>query len=221
MCETHRQRWRRHGHPLQKTIKKKDLKPYLRYVEGLIKRDTTGKIKVGLQRIRDLIHAEAYTVYADFYERGRAMNARWVKACTEILRVLKSSDPSKPAIVIAAMFLIWADKPYLFVSDRGFYFEMVRQFRSLMPYNTGSYWNQRTGKVHKVYKDLSPRVVELMGVTVLDPYLSWVALVMDRWQRKKKQKDEAYSLIREGLSAGTWGTLGDGSQLDYGLDHGS
>ncbi len=173
------------------------------YVERLIERDASGKIKAGLDRLKGILQAEAMGVYMDFYERGRAMNKRWVDACTEILHVLKATDSIRPAVIMASMFLLWLEAPSRFVSDRAFYFQLVRAFRSLAPRNIGSYYNYKTGKVKRVYKNLSPKIMELMGDTILSPYVPWVAHVRKKWEQEKKQKDEAYSLIREGLSAGT------------------
>jgi len=175
------------------------LKPYREYVEGLVERDSSGKIKAGLKRLRDILEKKCLVVYQDFWGRGRPMNRVWVKACTEILSVLRASDEIGPAVVVASMFLLWKDRSYRFVSDRGFYFQLVRMFRSLAPQNTGVYYDHMTGKPKRVYKDLSSSVMEYIGSTILTPYVSWVAAVLNKRNNENRAQEEARRLFTEGM----------------------
>jgi len=199
MCEAHRQRWRRHGDPKQATINQKELKPYIRYAEKLIRRNTSGKIEEALSRLKVILEASSKDTVADFYERGRAMRVFDVKASNEILRVLASTDVTKPAVVIAAMFLLSLDQPHRFVSDRGFIFQLVRAFRSLSAVNVGSYYNHKTGKVHRAYKDMSPKVVETIGDVLVEHYNSWAARVVGRYRDERSQMEQTKKLLNEGF----------------------
>lgn len=199
MCESHRQRWRRHGDPLQETISQKDIRPNVRLVERLIKRDTSGKIEAGLRQINTLLELSAQEVVSEYYHQGRPMNKTWVKANYEILKVIKGSNAIQIGITIAAVFLLQRDDPRRFVSDRGMIFQLVRKFRSLSDLNIGSYYNHETGKVTKVYKDLSAKVIEYMGKRIIEYYKSWVAMVIVKYESENHSLDEANYLIKGGF----------------------
>lgn len=198
MCESHRQRWRRHGDPLQPTIKKSELKTYIRFVERLIDQDQSGRVSTALMSIKTHLESKALGVVGDF-DRGRPGDYRRVRACRELLNVSKATDHIKPALLMGAMFLLWQEQPYRFASDRGFYFEMTRLFRSLAPQNTASYWNHKTGRAHKVYRELSHSVISTIGDMILEPYLPWIARVKASWEAHRNHRAEISRLLNEGL----------------------
>jgi len=169
-------------------------------VERLLDLDQSGKISTALIRIKSYLEAEAMGIVGDF-ERGRPGDYRRVRACREILHVMRATDHIEPALMLGAMFLLWHEQPHRFVSDRGFYFEMTRVFRSLAPRNTASYWDHKAGRVHKVYRELSPAVVSLIGEMILEPYLPWIARVKERWLAQKNQGAEISKLIDEGMES--------------------
>lgn len=199
MCERHRARWRRHGDPMQETISQKELRPYVKRVERLIQRNTTGKIESGLHQIKTLLEMSSQEVISDFYERGRAMNKQWVKANQEILKVLKDSDPIRIGVTLAAMYLLQKEDPHRFASDRGFVFELVRKYRSLTDRNIGSYYNGETGRVTRVYKDLPSKVVEYMGTKIIEYYKTWTALVITKCETESKSLEKANKMLKEGF----------------------
>lgn len=184
---------------MQETISQKDLKPYVRRVERLIQRNTSGKIESGLHQIKSLLEMSANEVVSDFYERHRAMNRQWVKANQEILKVLKDSEPIRIGVTIAAMYLLQQEDPRRFASDRGLVFELVRKYRSLTDRNIGSYYNGETGRVTRVYKDLPTKVVEYMGKKIIEYYKTWVALVVTKCESESKSLEKANKMIKEGF----------------------
>jgi hypothetical protein len=62
------------------------------------------------------------------------------------------------------MYLAQEQLDHRFVSDRHFWFQLARRFRSLGDTMTASKWDGRAnngaGKLRKMYKDLTPRGVE-------------------------------------------------------------
>lgn len=201
MCNQHRQRWRRHGEALQESITQQELKPYIRYVEKIITRNASGKIKGGLAQLKGILEAHARGVVADYDEGRRAMCIHNVKACREIIHVFTDTDAIKPAVVVASMFLLLHDQPRRFVSDRGFTFQLVRKYRGLTETSVGSYFNQRAGKLHKVYKDTTPKVTERLGDILIEGYKVWIAPVLKKYADEGKRMEQARTLLTEGFSS--------------------
>jgi len=199
LCDKHQQRNRRHGDPIQPTIKKHELKPYIEFAERLIERDHSGKLKAGLSQLKGVLRSSSQCILHDFYVKGKAMNTYWVKASSEIVKVMKATTEDEIPVIVASMFLLLHCHPHRFVSDRGFTFELVRMVRSLTDLNVGTFYNHRTGRVARVYKDLPARVVELMGEDIIETYKSWVALVLQHYEKEKKAKEKAKQLIVEGF----------------------
>lgn len=69
-----------------------------------------------------------------------------------------------------AMFLLLEDEPRRFRSDAGFRAQLVRRVRSLTDMNVGSSWDNEAGKVKRVYKDVPPRAVVIMGQWLADAF---------------------------------------------------
>jgi hypothetical protein len=200
-CEKHNSRNRRHGDPQQSTVTRKELQPYIEFIERLIKKETTGKLEEALKKIRGCLFNDAKDVEIDYSQRGKALPMNWLKAHREIMAVFRSTDWRKPAVLLASLFLLQYDKPHRIASDRGFIFEAARLFRSLSPQSVGSYWNHRTGKVHKVYKDMSPRAVNVLGTLLVDAYAPWMGTVKQQWDRQRKQQDEIRQLLSESMES--------------------
>ena len=88
-----------------------------------------------------------------------------------------------------------------FVSDRGFLFQLVRQFRKLTATGVGSYGDHKTGKVKQVYRDHPPKVTEMMGKKIIEAYAPWVASVVRRHEAEGKAMEEAKRLLAEGMDS--------------------
>jgi hypothetical protein len=184
---------------LQATITRKELQPYIAFIERLIKKETTGRLEEALKKIRGSLFNDARDVEIDYSQRGKALPMNWLKANREIMAVFRSTDWKKPAVLLASLFLLQHDKPHRIASDRGFIFEAARLFRSLSPMNAGSYWSHKTGRVHKVYRDMPPRAVNVLGTLLVDAYAPWMGTVKQQWDKQQKQQEEIRELLRESM----------------------
>jgi hypothetical protein len=86
-----------------------------------------------------------------------------VQAAQQVQVLAGSALPSTIVNLALAMFLMHDAEPRRFASDRSFDFQLVRRVRGLAPVNAGSYWNNKAQRTTKVYRDLPPRVAELLG----------------------------------------------------------
>ena len=199
MCEAHRQRWRRHGDPKQQAVSKHDIEPFVKQVRATIEKDSSGRIEAGLNKLRGLLEAHARSVIAES-KRG-AMSGYRLKAAHEMLRVLQNVDAVTCACVIAATYLLQEQNPRRFTSDRGFSFQLVRRFRALTDLNAGTYYNNKTGKVHRVYRDLPAQVTELISRTLIHAYQTFIALIVKRARKKAEESELAVELIKKGFGS--------------------
>lgn len=62
-----------------------------------------------------------------------------------------------------AMFLLLRYHPHRFKSDRAFRHQLVRRIRGLVATNAGMYWDPKTRRTKRTYRDLPMRAVMLMA----------------------------------------------------------
>jgi hypothetical protein len=155
----------------------------------LIQRDTSGKIESALNEIHAILMDYAKSVAADA-ERG-ALVAKWTaQAARETLAVLLATDPIECGLTVAGVFMLRAYRPHLFESDRGFMFQLVRQFRAQSDLAYGSYYDYQKGRPKKTYRDLPTRVVSNISVLVTEAYARFVGhlLRVDHADRGRKEQ---------------------------------
>jgi hypothetical protein len=88
-------------------------------------------------------------------------------AAEAIIKVASCTDSVDVMEVLGGMYLAQEQGPYRFVSDRHYWFQLARRFRSLGDTLTATRWDGRanngTGKLRKLYKDLTPRGVDALA----------------------------------------------------------
>lgn len=198
MCEQHRQRQRRHGDARQESIRATEIKPCVERVEKIVERDKSGKISAGLDKLVEILTDYCEGIVSDF-EHGRPMNQHKVQAAREILTVFREFSPLQCAGVVAGMHLYMHENPHRFSTDRGFTFELVRQFRSISDANVGFYDKSGSGKVKRAYKEIPPRTIGQLGYILVDGYKTFVALVRRHEIRQAERMQEARNLLQEGF----------------------
>jgi hypothetical protein len=85
-----------------------------------------------------------------------------VKAAHELLRLAKGASAVDVTDTALAMYLMQDAEPRRFKSDQAFWTQLVRRVRGLAEVNAGTYWDQESGKVKRVYRDTPPRVTAVM-----------------------------------------------------------
>jgi hypothetical protein len=88
-------------------------------------------------------------------------------AAEAIIKVASCTDSVDVMEVLGGMYLAQEQGPHRFVSDRHYWFQLARRFRSLGDTLTATRWDGRanngTGKLRKLYKDLTPRGVDALA----------------------------------------------------------
>ena len=115
--------------------------------------------------------------------------------------MLLEADPVECALTVAGVFLLRAHKPYLFASDRGLTFQLVRQFRAQCALAYGSYFDPRVGRAKKTYKDLPARVVERIGSLLTDAYARFVGHVQRVEQAGFEHKEGVNRSLDSGFAS--------------------
>ncbi len=85
-------------------------------------------------------------------------------------------------------------------ASEGYIFELARRFRSLGSMSIGNYYNQRTRKVHRVYRDLTPKATEALGRLLMEGYSTFTALILKQERARAKRPDDAEQLLKEGFA---------------------
>ena len=164
-CNAHSKRNIRHGHPLQLGITKGDLTGYRkevrRFLDGRADREAWDKATDRLRLV-----AERCVETVRLYEGGRAMNRWEVQAARLFLSVWQDVDPKTIIETAAAMGMMLQSEPGRFWSDKAFLAQVARRFAGLTDRNAGTWWNDTTQQVHRVYRDIAPRTAVILGRTV-------------------------------------------------------
>jgi hypothetical protein len=185
-CTSHRNRNRRHGHPLQDSIKKNTLEPYVDRVRQRIIRNANSEAwSLILRRWEALVRYCAELVAA--YRRGLPHQRHQRQAASALLQV--SDHVSQTAVMetCLALYLHQDEQPRCYRSDRAFLFQMARRVHSLTETSVGAWFNHRTGKVSKVYRDMPPRATEWMGQWLAEGFGA-AGLHLAQLERTKNQQ---------------------------------
>ncbi len=200
MCTKHKSTERRHGHPEQGGLTVAELAPYRLRVRArvAINKDnpTWGYLQANWKAAMGYAETQIRAVYA-----GAFFIRHEVKTWEALLRIDQGAAFSEVLEVALAMFLYREEKPYRFESDKGFDAQLVRRVRTLAPVNAGSYYNHKTGKVQRVYRDLPPRTRETLAGVLRQIFavagLTVSGLEMAEQQAKVDQKGRFHAALAD------------------------
>lgn len=162
LCERHKRTQRRHGHPEQLGITVHDLKPYRKRVSARQAKNPTNPAWPLLQqRWQVLVDSSSETVAK--FQRGAVSIGYVVKAAEQVQRIATAVPAGVIIETTLAMYLMREERPARFHSDRAFSFELARRVRGLTDSNAGTYWDAKSGKAKRVYKDLTPKAMEYLA----------------------------------------------------------
>ncbi len=201
LCSHHKQAQRRHGHPDQTGITTHDLKPYVKLVEARRAKNKDSNAWALLQERWSAVTRDAAEVMAQ-WERGVAMVSTEVKAAAQIKSLAESATADAVMHTALAMYLMQEAEPRRFRSDRAFDFQLVRRVRGLTPVNAGTYWDNKERRQRKVYRDLPPKVAEVVGLRLRDAFGLAGKLLADRERddaQKAKQDTQKLAKAMEAL----------------------
>jgi hypothetical protein len=200
-CSAHKARQRRHGAVDQAGVTEAALAPYRSRVRARVKRNEGSPLWAQLEaRWRTVVdHAQGIREAA---ERGHVGIAHERKAADEAVKIGTEAEASRVVETALAMFLLLEDQPRRFRSDASFRVQLVRRVRALTDVNAGTYWDDKAGKVRRVYRDLSPRAGLVLGLWLADAFggagLHLAKLEERDRDAKERQQQELHAAL-EGL----------------------
>jgi hypothetical protein len=167
-CSRHHKRNVRHGDPLQTGVKTAEIKPIKAHVaRWLSKRSNADAVWNGMRDAWSRCAAQALAEI-NLRKAGRP-GITWQRAaCDDIVKVNSDAAVDEIILTVVAMAYHAAHETRRYASDRAFRFQVARRFRALTYVNRGERWNNKTGRVHRFYRDPSPRHAEYLGQTLID-----------------------------------------------------
>ena len=134
---------------------------------------------------------------AGAYASGQPMNRNARQACEEIAKLAKEVDTEALAETALALFLMQEKTPHRFLSDNAFWFQLTRRLRALADVNVGTWFDHKTGKVRRVYRDLPPKTTLAMGKTLTETFgLPGLLLARRESEDQDRKREEAEALAQ-------------------------
>lgn len=180
-CHSHRSRRRRHGAVDQEAITKADLKGYREIVRHRIAKNKDNATWDKLKAMWSSLIAEAQTVLAD-WRSGRAMPIFKKTTADELIKLSSAVRAEHVIETVLALYLLQDAEPRRIKSDAAFLTQMVRRVRGLTQLNAGT-WTDGTGKAKSAYREVSPKVVECLGMKLARAF-GPVGVIMAKLERR-------------------------------------
>jgi hypothetical protein len=191
-CTTHKSAMRRHGDPLQEGVTKSQLGPYVRIVEARIAKNAANPVWSQLEE-RWLVLAKSAEEILSAYHSGRPSVRQEVLAAHEIKKLKDTVEPRKVIQTALAMYVMLDQEPRRFRSDAAFSTQLIRRVRGLSDVNVGEWYDHKTNKTRRVYRELPPRVVQVLVGWII-PVLGGVGVklaALEKADREARQKQVA------------------------------
>lgn len=169
LCDTHRRRMARHGDPLQATLQAQLLQPYRRAVERLMSKHPQAQVWTILRERWEALAAH-HKAYADAAAAGLAYNVHALEAAEQFTRLAGHAKPNTVIATALAMYAMREREPRRFASDRGFNFQLTLRVRNLCPADIGLYWDHKTQRMKRAFKDRKPRTTELVAAGLVEAF---------------------------------------------------
>lgn len=193
-CPRHKAALRRHGDAEQRSVTKRILTPYLRMAKERIEKNSQNSAWATLEArwVALVNHAEAIVAA---YNAGRPSIRPERIAAFEIMKLAKNVEPRRMLEVTSAVVLMRELEPHQFKSDRAFWVQLSRRVRAEANLNYGERWDHRTGRVVRMYRDLSPRAAVIIGRWLAETF----GLAGLHFARLEKTQREVERVEREQL----------------------
>lgn len=168
-CERHKRAQRRHGHAEQDGVTVSELKPFRVKVAARRAKNPTSPAWDLLAQRWALVAAHAAELSRTASE-GQA-GLKHERQAAGLITSLAVNVPAETVIEVAlAMFILQETRPHRFKSDRAFDVQLARRVRGLAEVNAGTYWDDKRGKVKRVYRDTPPRVLMNLATSLTDAF---------------------------------------------------
>lgn len=189
LCDNHKRRNRRHGHPEQRSVTVHELEPFRKRVKARIEKNAnnpTWKLLRDRWKALEGIakgHVEQYGV-------GTPYNRYEQEAWSNIAKLGASAETMDIIEVVLAMYLMQEENPYRFKSDEAFSGQLVRRVRNLAPTSIATYRDFKTNKSKRVYRDLKPKTAALFA-KILQETFGVAGLTVARLEQQENDQKRA------------------------------
>lgn len=173
-----------------------ELRPFLKAVRERIEKNADKPLWPMLEARWGALVDTARGTLAD-YQQGRVGQRHHLKAAQELVKLSGEVEARDAAEMIGALYLLADDQRPRFRSDRAFMFQLVRRVRSLTDVNAGEYYNPKTGKQKRVYRDVSPKTAEVLGAMLVEVF----GVVGLQFAKLEREEGEAKEKARAGYHA--------------------
>lgn len=161
-CSSHAKTKARHGHPLQKPINRRDLKPFESRIDNWLDTRASSDARPILFDLWGKMHTDART-YRDRCGHGRPFQRNHLQAAETIIRVGREEQREKAIVRLLAMGYLRQFDPRRFHDAKAFGFQCARQVRSLTDSSVGIYWDSVAQRPKRVYRDVSPKTLRALA----------------------------------------------------------
>jgi len=195
-CSNHKARLRRHGAVDQEGITATNLKPYLGKVRARVEknRDNPAWSQLDGRWLGVVDHAR--TVIAS-YERGKASIRYEVKAAHEVVKVAQTVSPREVVEVVLSMFMMQELEPRRFRNDDAFRVQLTRRVRALANVNAGEFYDHRTNKTRRVYRELPSKAVAMIGYWLVQAFgAAGVRIARMEREDEERERNERLELYK-------------------------
>jgi hypothetical protein len=115
----------------------------------------------------------------------------------------KLFDAVVPRVIVEttlALFIMQELQPRRFKSDRAFRTQLVRRVRGLTDLNAGSWFDHRSGKTKRAYKELTPRAASVLGQWLAHAFGGVGLHLAGLEQTEAERKQTELQAVREALN---------------------
>jgi hypothetical protein len=124
------------------------------------------------------------------YQGGTPMSRYEVEAWSNVEKIGAAARGTEVIETVLSMYLMQEEMPHRFRSDAAFGGQLVRRVRTLAPSNAGEYFDHKSGKSKKVYRDAKPKTVAILAGLLRDTFGAAGLIVARLEQREIGKKNE-------------------------------
>ncbi|MBM6592391.1 recombinase family protein [Microvirga pudoricolor] len=110
-------------------------------------------------------------------------------------------EPHEVIVTALAMFLMHYQEPRRFKSDDAFTTQLVRRVRGLSDVNVGEWYDDKSGRTRRVYRELPPRVVQVIAGWLIPMLggigLKLVELEQAEWDARQQEIRSFYKAVSD------------------------
>ncbi|WP_336489306.1 hypothetical protein [Methylobacterium nigriterrae] len=119
-------------------------------------------------------------------QRGQAGYRHERIAAQEMVKLADQVEAAQVVETTFALFLLEDRQPRRFRSDQAFRFQLVRRLRGLTDLNAGVWFNHKTGRTHRAYRELPPRAVATFAQWVVEA-IGGIGLYLAKLEREQEE----------------------------------